>query len=127
MRDSSRQGIRLRSRRCNVGLILGSEEGQTSGRSRVSVTARHSWRNTHLSKRNSLSWLARSLLPHQALSELMKPLGNSLACDSSISTCSEGDKGGSPISSFPADNEEREEVAVLFCVAKAAVMVAVVV
>jgi hypothetical protein len=57
----------------------------------------------------------------------MKPLGNSLACDSSISTCSEGDKGGSPMSSFPADNEEREEVAVLFCVAKAAVMVAVVV
>lgn len=31
------------------------------------------------------------------------------------------------MSSFPADNDEREEVAVLFCVAKAAVMVAVVV
>lgn len=58
----------------------------------------------------------------------MKPLGNSLACESSISTCSEGDKGGSPMSSeFPADREEREEVAVLFCVAKAAVMVAAVV
>jgi hypothetical protein len=82
---------------------------------------------TYLNRRSSLSALARSLLPHHALSELMNPLGNSLACESSISTCSEGDKGGSPMSSeFPADNEEREEVAVLFCVAKAAVMVTVV-
>jgi hypothetical protein len=72
--------------------------------------------------------LAFSLLPHHALNELMKPLGNSLACKSSISTCSEGDKGGSPMSScVPAEREEREDVAVLFCVAKLAVMMVAVV
>lgn len=66
---------------------------------------------TYLNNLNSLSTLARSLLPHQALSELMKLLGNSLAFDSSISTCSEGERGGSPISSlFPADKEERDEL-----------------
>lgn len=72
--------------------------------------------------------LALSLLPHQALNELMKPLGNSLACESSISTCSEGDNGGSPISSWlPAEREEREDVVVLFGVAKLAVMMVAVV
>lgn len=83
---------------------------------------------TYLSSRNSLSLLAFSLLPHQALSELMKPLGNSRACESSISTCSEGDRGGSPISScVVAEREEREDVAVLFCVAKLVVMMVAVV
>lgn len=57
----------------------------------------------------------------------MKPFGNSLACESSISTCSEGDKGGSPMSSEFPDNDEREDVAVLFWVAKVVVMMAVVV
>jgi hypothetical protein len=83
---------------------------------------------TYLNSRNSLSLLALSVLPHHALSELMNPLGNSLACESSISTCSEGDNGGSPISSWlPAERDEREDVAVLFWVAKLAVMIAVVV
>ena len=53
----------------------------------------------------------------------MNPFGNSLACESSISTCSEGDNGGSPISSCPAERDERDEdVAVVFGVAKLVAM-----